>query len=115
MEGWQDDKREAERQASERATAEAVRAEAEGRPAPSPPPSNLPAPDKQIKATFGKAANSGSYQKVVKVDIDRFLTALKTRPEWFNLINFLETMAQKMASDGIILDGVQTEEKTKIR
>jgi len=112
---WEDDKRNAARMAAERAAAEATRAEAENRPAPPPSPSNLPEPVAQVRPTYGKAASVSTYQHVVKVDPDKFLAALRTRPEWSGLLVYIEGVAQTLAKNGVILDGVTTEERSRVR
>lgn len=112
---WETVKRQAAARAAQRDAEAAREAEAAGRPAPPPAQPNAPAPSQQVRPTFGKAAGVSVYQHVTKIDPDKVLAALRGRPEWFGLVNYLEGAAQTLAKNGIILDGVQTEERARVR
>jgi hypothetical protein len=77
--------------------------------------SNLPPPSAQIKPTYGKAAHVGSKMVVTAIDWDKMIAAIKLRPEWPTLQEFLQEMAQKLANRGVILDGVTAEERANTR
>lgn len=115
MADWETTKRQAAAQAAQRDTDSANEAMVAGRPAPPPVQSNAPAPAVQVRPTYGKAAGVSTYQHVVKVDPDKFIAALRVRPEWFGLLSYLEGVAQKLAAGGTILDGVHTEERARIK
>jgi hypothetical protein len=115
MEEWETTKRRAAQEAARRQQEAVARAAAENRPIPAPPPSNLPEPTTQVRPTYGKAASVGTQMKVVSIDADKLLAALKPRPEWNYVEQFLFELAQKLANKGIILDGVKAEEKASIR
>lgn len=112
---WETLKRQAAAQAAQRDAEAAREAEAAGRPAPPPAQPNAPAPSQQVRPTFGKAAGVSVYQHVVKIDPDKVLAALRERPEWYSVLNCLEEIASKLARNGIILPGVETEERAKVR
>jgi len=114
---YEDMKREAARQAALRAAEEQRRIDEEAahRDISEPIPvvqskSNLPPPAAQIRPTYGRAANVGTKMVVTAVDWDKMIAALKPRPEWPIVEDFLREMAQKLANKGIVLDGVTTRE-----
>lgn len=125
MEAWEDEKREQARKAAqeqakrdEQHARDTEWANAGKEPAPAPPmpvKPNTPPPLPQIRPTFGKAASAGSKMVVESVDIDKFLAALRPRPEWPTIEAFFKEVAQKLANRGIILDGVNANEKAQIR
>lgn len=112
---WETLKRQAAAQAAQRDAEAARAAEAAGRPTPAPVVPNAPAPSQQVRPTFGKAAGVSVYQHVVKIDPDKVLAALRTRPEWYGVLQYLEEACQRLARNGVILDGVTTEERAKVR
>lgn len=112
---WETLKRQAAAPAAQRDAEAARAAEAAGRSAPAPVAPNAPAPSQQVRPTFGKAAGVSVYQHVVKIDPDKVLAALRERPEWYSVLNCLEEIASKLARNGIILPGVETEERAKVR
>ena len=114
---WEDTKREAAQQAALRAAEEQrqIDEQAAHRDISEPIPvaqakSNLPPPVAQIRPTYGRAANVGTKIVVTSVDWDKMIAALKPRPEWPTVEDFLRELAQKLANKGIVLDGVTTRE-----
>jgi len=112
---WEDDKRAAAKRAADRAAEEAARAEEAGRPAPPSPASNLPPSTAQVRPTYGKAAAVSVYLHVTKIDAEKVIAALRDRPEWYGLLSYLENVTQTLAKNGVILDGVTVEERSKVR
>ena len=119
MENWEDAKREAAKQAADR-LAEAAREAAEKPGDAVQPiraaPSNLPQPaGTQIKPTFGRAASVGTRLVVESIDPDKMLVALRDKPQWAAVVQFLNELAASMASNGIVVDGMTTREGAKIK
>jgi hypothetical protein len=122
---WSDSKRRAAvlaqvraAEAAEKHRHEVAAAAAANKPAPPPPPpsqSNLPPPTAQVRPIYGKASGTGTKVVVTEVDFDKMFAALKLRPDWPQFAEIMRELAQKMASKGIILDGVTTEEKSNTR
>jgi hypothetical protein len=82
---------------------------------PIKPVSNLPPPSASVKPTYGKASGTGTKMVVTAIDFDKMIAALKPRPEWPTLEDFLREMAQRLANKGIVLDGVTAVEKANTR
>ena len=122
---WSDSKRKAaalaqarSAEANEKHRQEVAAAAASNKPAPTPPPpaqSNLPPPTAQVRPIYGKASGTGTKVVVTEVNFDKMFAALKLRPDWPQFAEIMRELAQKMASKGIILDGVTTEEKSNTR
>jgi hypothetical protein len=112
---WETLKRQAAAEAARRDAERAREAEQAGRPAPAPVAPNAPAPSQQVRPTFGKASSVSTYQHVLKIDPDKVLAALRERPEWYGVLQYLEETCQRLARNGIILDGVLTEERARVK
>ncbi len=98
----------------------ARKAEEEGRPAPAPIPEAAPAPPPAEVAPAPSAAIRGAYGraaavKVVKVakviDQDAAYTGLRTHPE---MVALIAALAQRAATAGIPLPGVEVTEERKV-
>lgn len=120
---WQDAKRAAAKAAAIAAEA-ATRAQEEASAhldvsqlplEPVKPVSNLPPPSATVKPAYGRASSTGTKMVVTAIDFDKMIAALKPRPEWPTLEEFLRDMAQKLTNRGIILDGVTAEERSNTR
>lgn len=130
MEGYQDDKRAAAREAQRRADAEqrrlekeasdaAIQAQIDGQPSPEPVEiapviveSNMPPPDAQVRPTFGKAANVGTHEVVTAINAELVFTSFKAHPK---VIALLTELAQASINAGIIIPGATHETRSKIR
>lgn len=98
-----------------KAERERVKAEAAGKPAPTPPapppPEPVPAPSATVRGAYGRAA-SVKVVKVAKViDQDKAYLALKTHPE---MIALIAALAQRAATAGIPLEGIEVTEERKV-
>lgn len=103
-----------------RAEREATKARAEaelaGRPAPAPvpaapPPEPTPAPAAAIRGAYGRAAAVKVVKVAKVVDQDKAYLALKKHPE---MIALIAALAQRAATAGIPLEGVEVTEERKV-
>lgn len=98
-----------------KAEREAVKAAAAGKPLPQPPapsaPEPLPAPAATIRGAYGRGAAVKAVKVAKVIDQDAAYTGLKAHPE---MIALIAALAQRAATAGITLPGVEVTEERKV-
>lgn len=120
MELWENDKRIAAKEASDRAEKEqrqrdaehATRDISEPMPEPVKPSSNLPAPAAQVKPTYGRASAVQTFQFITAIDSAKVFEHFKAHPD---VLALLTKLAQAALNAGIEVDGVTHETRTRIK
>ena len=103
---------EARAKADEEARKAAAKAAKAGKPAPAPPPPEpTPAPAATIQGAAGRAASVRVIKVARVVNIDKAFQALKGHKE---IIELIAKLAQRAATAGIPVDGVEVTEERDV-